>query len=526
MTTQSITTEKDQNTPILLARLSEINRYSRSTVTRSVRHDISQFLLEAEREIDEYDAEISRLKDAILRLEEKRAGLGGSMEKCRSLLSPVHRLPTEILTNVFSELCLCHPRSVLRLSSVCGRWREIVLSTPSLWTTLVVDFRQWERRYPSLTSMVNSFMERSAGRALQVDLTFSANDVEQEDKADFSSAISILAQTSSRWKIASLFNLSPALPCHDWEFSALQTLCITGHEPLPPKVTGLFSNSTSLRTLDIGAALLDHGDNLLDFPWSQIETLSIHDTSSSRAFEFLAHFPRLENLRLWRVGRGADNHAVQHCYSNMINSIAFTWDDQEDADLNLQSLTLPELTSLEMRGNSWQVLRSWYQWPSWVSSTTAEFLTRSACSITSLSLVWLPITDQQTIDLLELMPTLTSLEIVERETNAPNVIITGKFTRRLVVDSQTSPFLPFLTKIMLAMQTKGLVEQDLLDVISSRWNPDPIQARESGVECLRSVGITVTGKHTGQDSLSSLARFKAEGLQLNVTRETPDFRGR
>ncbi|KAL0065883.1 hypothetical protein AAF712_007187 [Marasmius tenuissimus] len=208
----------------------------------------------------------------------------------------------------------------------------------------------------------------------------------------------------------------------------------------------------------------------------------------------------------------------------MINSIAFTWDDQEDADLNLQSLTLPELTSLEMRGNSWQVLRSWYQWPSWVSSTTAEFLTRSACSITSLSLVWLPITDQQTIDLLELMPTLTSLEIVERETNAPNVIITGKFTRRLVVDSQTSPFLPFLTKIMLAMQTKGLVEQDLLDVISSRWNPDPIQARESGVECLRSVGITVTGKHTGQDSLSSLARFKAEGLQLNVTRETPDFR--
>ncbi|KAK1221098.1 hypothetical protein PQX77_016145 [Marasmius sp. AFHP31] len=520
------TTERDQNTPILLARLSEFDCYSRTTVISSVRHDISQFLLEAEREMDEYDAEISKLKDAILRLEEKRAGLGRSMEKCHSLLSPVHRLPTEILTNVFSELCLCHPRSVLRLSSVCGRWRELALSTPSLWTTLVIDFRQWERQYPSLTSMVDSFMERSAGRTLQVDLTFSANDADQEDKVDFSSTMSILAQNSSRWKIASLFNLSPALPCHTWDFSALQTLCITGREPLPPKVSRLFSKSTSLRTLDIGAALLDRGDNLLDFPWSQIETLSIHDTSSSRAFEFLAHFPRLESLRLWRVSHGTDNHAVQHCYSDMINSIAFTWDDQEDADLNLQSLTLPELTSLEMRGNSWQVLRSWRQWPSWVSSTTTDFLTRSACSVTSLSLVWLPITDRQTIDLLELMPTLTSLKIVERETNAPNVIITGNFTRRLVVDPQTPPFLPFLTKITLAVQTKGLVEQGLFDVISSRWNPDPTQVRESGVECLRSVGITVIGKHTGQVSLSSLARFKAEGLRLTVTHETPDFRGR
>ena len=44
---------------------------------------------------------------------------------------PMHRLPTEILSNVFARCW--YNRGSFRIAHVCRRWRAVVLSTPHFW---------------------------------------------------------------------------------------------------------------------------------------------------------------------------------------------------------------------------------------------------------------------------------------------------------------------------------------------------------------------------------------------------------
>ena len=60
---------------------------------------------------------------------------------------------------------------------------------------------------------------------------------------------------------------------------------------------------------------------------------------------------------------------------------------------------------------------------------------------------------------------------------------------------------------------------DFLQMISSRWNPDTDRAREVGVDCLRTVSITIWGgvKASGRLSLDCLECFRDVGLRLHVS---------
>ncbi|KAH9940092.1 uncharacterized protein BXZ73DRAFT_99093 [Epithele typhae] len=60
---------------------------------------------------------------------------------------PIHRLPPELIAKIFSTVLLsCAftevtdelPESRMRMALVCRRWKDLILSTPTLWTTLNV----------------------------------------------------------------------------------------------------------------------------------------------------------------------------------------------------------------------------------------------------------------------------------------------------------------------------------------------------------------------------------------------------
>ncbi|EEB92735.1 hypothetical protein MPER_08712, partial [Moniliophthora perniciosa FA553] len=76
----------------------------RRTISDTDKQVINQVLLDAEKELNDYDVEISRLRTAILALESRREGVKRMMDKYRSLLSPIHRMPPEILKTIF-ETC-------------------------------------------------------------------------------------------------------------------------------------------------------------------------------------------------------------------------------------------------------------------------------------------------------------------------------------------------------------------------------------------------------------------------------------
>ncbi|KAF9255266.1 hypothetical protein L218DRAFT_884536, partial [Marasmius fiardii PR-910] len=128
----------------------KIQKMFRSTISSSERSIISQFLNDAEKELKEYQTEINRLNATILSLENKRDRLRSRITNYRSLLSPIHRLPPEILTNILAYGCGATEHlvymvlpSVVSFSMVCGRWRELALSTPSLWSNIAIDLESW-----------------------------------------------------------------------------------------------------------------------------------------------------------------------------------------------------------------------------------------------------------------------------------------------------------------------------------------------------------------------------------------------
>ncbi|KAI0806772.1 hypothetical protein C8Q74DRAFT_12615 [Fomes fomentarius] len=58
----------------------------------------------------------------------------------KNLTAPVHRLPLEVLMDIFGEVKTWdHPKARFHLLRVCRRWRHIVLRTPAFWARLISD---------------------------------------------------------------------------------------------------------------------------------------------------------------------------------------------------------------------------------------------------------------------------------------------------------------------------------------------------------------------------------------------------
>ncbi|KAJ7639536.1 hypothetical protein FB45DRAFT_905950 [Roridomyces roridus] len=89
--------------------------------------------------------EIVKLKNRLAQLEAEEAQLSQYHSETAAILSRLRRMPPEVLVEIFSWTQGTHPldgteRTSWVLAQVCRRWREISLSTPSLWATVYADY--------------------------------------------------------------------------------------------------------------------------------------------------------------------------------------------------------------------------------------------------------------------------------------------------------------------------------------------------------------------------------------------------
>ena len=81
----------------------------------------------------------------IARLEETIRAL----KSRRNELSPISRLPTEILCNIFklqvtlNDWDIPRPDSWNNFSQVSRHWRSLALSAPELWTDIILSYPRW-----------------------------------------------------------------------------------------------------------------------------------------------------------------------------------------------------------------------------------------------------------------------------------------------------------------------------------------------------------------------------------------------
>ncbi|KAF7371144.1 hypothetical protein MSAN_00749800 [Mycena sanguinolenta] len=97
------------------------------------------------------DDEISNLREKLEQLEDQRATLSSYRTQNMAIVSPLRRMPLEVLADIFSwtlpslhDACSFGGPDVAQspwlLTQISSRWRALALSTPSLWTRVVIDY--------------------------------------------------------------------------------------------------------------------------------------------------------------------------------------------------------------------------------------------------------------------------------------------------------------------------------------------------------------------------------------------------
>ncbi|KAJ7647824.1 hypothetical protein FB45DRAFT_1102148, partial [Roridomyces roridus] len=165
-------------------------------------------------ELKRYDDEILRLQAALLRAESERAAVQDYSRLCDAVISPVRRLPSEILVEIFGHFTtalhwpwLNFLRSViieeemrrvanvdlLRVAQVCPRWHELVMGTPSLWSCIELDLCKWTAPDSSLLLLLKTVLDRGGNSPLDLGIIWGEGDAT-------SRVLELLASYSRRWR--------------------------------------------------------------------------------------------------------------------------------------------------------------------------------------------------------------------------------------------------------------------------------------------------------------------------------------
>lgn len=121
-------------------------------------------------EIVEIDKTVSDLEAELTRLKLKRAQILAD----KALVS---RIPPELLSRVFELGVHDHLPLLPVLSLVSQHWRNLTLTTPSLWSHIRLDHNWGYGRTASFLQKLATHLERSQACKLQIDVDFRFLDV-------------------------------------------------------------------------------------------------------------------------------------------------------------------------------------------------------------------------------------------------------------------------------------------------------------------------------------------------------------
>ncbi|KAF5366016.1 hypothetical protein D9758_006713 [Tetrapyrgos nigripes] len=184
------------------ALLEAINSYHASlSRLRLERDEIHQMLqhgctLESEEPVDQLKATLSFLKE-----EEKV--LERLLNDHKSLLSPIRHVPAEIWMRVF--ICCLPDIEYMSwtahfppfiLSRVCSSWRNVVLSTPQLWTSLEIQILP----RPKWRSKFHMFLSRSGGLPLSLAIQWYPSKFYRGNDQFAQYIPDLVASSSQRWR--------------------------------------------------------------------------------------------------------------------------------------------------------------------------------------------------------------------------------------------------------------------------------------------------------------------------------------
>ena len=380
---------------------------------------IRGWLLDVDSDLSRLEGEIRRAQAVLDALQRKHQVLSDARKQHTLLLSPVRRLPVELLSEIFvlslpgdwKERIHDFRRAVMLPASICKHWRNVALSTPKLWNS--ISFRLKARAAQADVDLAQTWVARS-GRLLLSIRFFGLHD-HDPNLADLHPVIDVIVAHAHRWGYADFELTNPLLnQIHSAKYRLphLHTLLI-GHSHVtdnrPP--IDVFEVAPQLNNLTISHIVLGN----LTLSWTRLTT--IHMSSGftfDECHEVLGLAPNLVECILQLIRSQSDSSRAMICHIHLrtfhidvINAAAAAADDDAGEDYIgtlFDRLSLPSLRSFI------------YTTGVYLDFPQAEFisfLTRSSCTLDKLDLsLWASrLTDDGLIECLRLMPSLVHLQL-------------------------------------------------------------------------------------------------------------------
>ncbi|KAI5829301.1 hypothetical protein K523DRAFT_416845 [Schizophyllum commune Tattone D] len=376
---------------------------------REMASELDTFLPQMTEDIGEADREVERLQQALrqaqsrrARLAEQRARMRDQVGFCLALAAPIRRLPNEILVAVFTYVLedpAFYVEDLRVLATVCYAWRNIMLSTSSLWSTITIGLTT-DKEHPydmqHHSAFVHAQLRRSANRLLSVSLLIQAC-----DDTLVSELWAAAREESYRWRHLTIRTDDVDAYAAFWEdhssicLPMLETLEFNDVACSPP--FDVFGDAPRLRHLSVDTAF-EPWDT--DFPQSwRLTTLRLHNTLASNCLSALKG--SRSTLKEFSIG-----------YMDL---------DANDPQHEFPSVTLPLLEKLSISGSAANRIGRQLVLPSvhhlFVGSLHTEsegedvlsIIQRSSANVTTLELMPFLRSQQAVRHLLKGLPTVTHL---------------------------------------------------------------------------------------------------------------------
>jgi hypothetical protein len=470
--------------------------------------------------IAQLDDEIAQTQTTLNNLVSKRQSTLWIRDAHAALLSPMQRMPPEILAEIFTNCLPCdrHGKistqsAPLLLMAVCRRWNAVALSLPKLWATISVTL------YANSFSPKRSLLEAWITRSRSCPLTLNLNHDEIKTCCTFSKTVepvfTIFVQHLHRLRH---FHLrlplvdtnaipSPFQNPHVRSCSILETVHMSA--PSLPAREMEWLCSFLFPAPELRHVYWRSHQYISGLPLSQLTTLDLDPGTVAPWVNFREVFGRacrVTSLRLRSV-------SIQTMLGTPILLPALrllTLPCDTELGALFDSVILPSLKELIIHPERGRT----YSFPFWPHARFKSLLARSSCSITSLTLYNTCITSEHLIEYLRTMQDLLKLEIIN-EAKLSSVV--GEEVLGLLTPDPARPLLGdpicLAPKLQCVKLWKCISAADglLADMVESRWRMQPIDGVVPVTRLQRFTGTVRKSIHP--EDLRRIREFHMEGLR-------------
>ncbi|KAK7026202.1 F-box domain-containing protein [Favolaschia claudopus] len=348
-------------------------------------------------EMDDISAELDQLYARIKQLRARRKPIATVLD---AIVYPILTLPVEITAEILKfhvysltgggqyhscfvvDLDFATRAGPLFLAQVCSAWRNIVMSTPTMWCSVRMFSRKSETKVSDWRKLLKCWLNRAADKPLYLDFAPGSNSGPTQTQLLLPTVLAF----SPRWRaLHVVLNSSDffAIERIQGRIPHLQELKLQGDSEFPLVPIAGFSVAPALRKVE----LIDALSTRVTLPWGQLTVLVLRRQTVVDCLDILHQTPLLEELSVNIVA--SKPYEELPSMSTTLNHVrTFRFMDapvSKPPTANLCSyLSLPCLITLD------------YQSDSAATTVPITFLESSQCGVQSLSVPNLLIADMMT----------------------------------------------------------------------------------------------------------------------------------